>query len=113
MLIVIFFVLGTYSGFLQAGVGFLFVALFAFQGIDLIRANGIKAPLILMFTGVSMVLFIFTGLLNWTAGLSLAGGQFFGAKFGVRLQVLKGQKWVRTVLILAILAFSIRLLLRG
>lgn len=112
-LIAIFFVLGTYSGFIQAGVGFLFVALFAFQGIDLIRANGIKAPLILVFTGVAMVLFMFTGLLNWVAGLSLAGGQFFGAKFGVRLQVLKGQKWVRTVLILAIVAFSIRLLLRG
>lgn len=111
-LIVIFFCLGIYSGFIQAGVGFLFVALFASQGIDLIRANGIKAPLILMFTGLAMVLFTFTGLLNWVAGLSLAGGQFFGAKFGVRLQVLKGQQWVRTVLIVAIVAFSIRLLLR-
>jgi uncharacterized membrane protein YfcA len=112
-LIVIFLVLGAYSGFIQAGVGFLFVALFAAQGIDLIRANGIKAPLILTFTGVAMVLFMFTDLLNWVAGLSLAGGQFFGAKFGVRLQVLKGQKWVRTVLIVAIIAFSIRLLLGG
>jgi len=113
LLIVAFFCLGIYSGFIQAGVGFLFVGLFASQGIDLIRANGIKAPLILMFTGLSMVLFTLTGLLNWGAGLSLAGGQFFGAKFGVRLQVLKGQKWVRSVLILAIVAFSLRLLLRG
>jgi len=112
-LLATFFCLGVYSGFIQAGVGFLFVALFASQGIDLIRANGIKAPLILLFTGLAVVLFSFTGLLNWAAGLSLAGGQFFGAKFGVRLQVLKGQKWVRTVLIMAIIAFSIRLLLRG
>lgn len=108
-----FFGLGIYSGFIQAGVGFLFVALFASQGIDLIRANGIKAPLILMFTGLAMVLFAFTGLLNWVAGLTLAAGQFFGAKLGVHLQVLKGQKWVRTVLIATIVAFSIRLLLRG
>jgi uncharacterized membrane protein YfcA len=108
-----FFGLGIYSGFIQAGVGFLFVALFASQGIDLIRANGIKAPLILMFTGLAMVLFTFTGLLNWVAGLTLAGGQFFGAKLGVHLQVLKGQKWVRSVLIVTIVAFSIRLLLRG
>ena len=112
-LIVAFFGLGIYSGFIQAGVGFLFVALFASQGIDLIRANGIKAPLILMFTGLAIALFAFTGLLNWVAGLTLAGGQFFGAKFGVRLQVLKGQRWVRSVLILAIVAFSIRLLLGG
>jgi uncharacterized membrane protein YfcA len=113
LLIGTFFVLGTYSGFIQAGVGFLFVALFASQGIDLIRANGIKAPLILMFTGLATALFAFTGLLSWVAGLSLAVGQFFGAKFGVHLQVLKGQKWVRSVLILAIVAFSIRLFLRG
>ncbi len=112
-LAVAFFGLGVYSGFIQAGVGFLFVALFASQGIDLIRANGIKAPLILMFTGLAIVLFTFTGLLNWVAGLTMAGGQFFGAKLGVRLQVLKGQKWVRSVLIVAIVAFSIRLLLRG
>lgn len=112
LLLLTFFGLGIYSGFIQAGVGFLFVALFASQGIDLIRANGIKAPLILMFTGLAMVLFMFTGLLNWVAGLSLAAGQFFGAKFGVRLQVLKGQKWVRTVLIVTIVAFSLRLLLR-
>lgn len=113
LLVGAFFCLGIYSGFIQAGVGVLFVSLFASQGIDLIRANGIKAPLILMFTGLSMVLFTFTGLLNWVAGLSLAGGQFFGAKFGVRLQVLKGQKWVRSVLIVAIVAFSLRLLLGG
>lgn len=106
-----FFGLGTYSGFIQAGVGFLFVILFASEGIDLIRANGIKAPLILLFTGLAIVLFSFTGLLDWTAGLTLAGGQFFGAKFGVYLQVLKGQKWVRSVLIVAIVAFSLRLLL--
>ena len=112
-LTVAFFGLGTYSGFIQAGVGFLFVALFAAQGIDLIRANGIKAPLILMFTGLAMLLFAFTGLLDWVAGLTMASGQFFGAKLGVHLQVLKGQKWVRTVLIVAIVAFSIRLLLRG
>ena len=112
-LVLVFFVLGIYSGFIQAGVGFLFTAVFAAQGIDLIRANGIKAPLILMFTGLAMVLFAFTGLLSWVAGLSLAVGQYFGSKFGVRLQVLKGQRWVRTVLILAIVAFSIRLLLRG
>jgi uncharacterized membrane protein YfcA len=108
-----FFCLGIYSGFIQAGVGFLFTAVFAYQGIDLIRANGIKAPLILMFTGLSIVLFTFTGLLDWTAGLTMAGGQYFGSKFGVHLQVLKGQKWVRSVLILAIVAFSISLLLRS
>lgn len=111
--VVVFFALGLYSGFIQAGLGFLFLAFFASQGIDLVRGNALKAPLILAFTGLAIVLFAFGGLLDWGAGLSLAAGQFFGAKLGVHLQVLKGQAWVRNVLTVAIVVFAIRLLVGG
>lgn len=107
-----FFGLGLYSGFIQAGVGFMFLALLSSNGLDLIRSNAVKAPLILAFTALAVVLFAFGGLLDWTAGLSLAAGQFFGARLGVRLQVLKGQAWVRNVLTVAIVIFAIRLLTR-
>ena len=106
-----FFILGIYSGFIQAGIGFLFLALLSWQGLDLVRSNALKAPLILAFTGVAIVLFAFTGLLDWVAGLNLAAGQFFGAKLGVHLQVLKGKVWVRNVVTVAIVVFAIRLLL--
>jgi uncharacterized membrane protein YfcA len=105
-----FFGLGAYSGFVQAGVGFLFTALLASQGLDLVRANGVKAALILAYAGVAIVLFWFTGLLDWVAGLTLSAGQFFGSKAGVRLQVLRGQEWVRTVFILALVGFSLQLI---
>lgn len=107
-----FFGLGLYSGFIQAGVGFLFLALLSSQGLDLVRANAVKVPLILVFTLLAVVLFQINGLLDWRAGLSLAAGQFFGAKLGVHLQVLKGQAWVRNVLTVAIVVFAIRLLTR-
>jgi hypothetical protein len=112
-LLVAFFGLGAYAGFIQAGVGFLFTALLAAQGLDLIRANGVKAALILVYAGVGIALFAFTGLLDWVAGLTLAAGQFFGSKAGVRLQVLKGQAWVRMVIVLAIVAFSLQLVFGG
>jgi hypothetical protein len=105
-----FFGLGAYSGFVQAGVGFLFTALLASQGLDLVRANGVKAALILAYAALAMVLFWFTGLLDWVAGLTLSMGQFFGSKAGVRLQVIKGQEWVRMVFILAIVGFSLQLI---
>jgi len=107
---VAFFGLGVYSGFVQAGVGFLFTALLASQGLDLVRANGVKAALILAYAGLAIVLFWFTGLLDWVAGLTLSAGQFFGSKAGVRMQVLRGQEWVRTVFILAIVGFSLQLI---
>ena len=46
----LFFVLGCYSGFIQAGVGFLFLALLSANGLDLVRGNAVKVPLILAFT---------------------------------------------------------------
>jgi len=108
-----FFVLGLYSGFIQAGVGFLFLALLSANGLDLVRGNAVKVPLILAFTALALALFAWNGVLDWSAGLLLAGGQFFGAQLGVRLQVLKGQGWVRKVLTVAIVAFAIRLLVGG
>lgn len=105
-----FFGVGLYSGFIQAGIGFLFLALMASNGVDLVRGNALKAPLIMAFTALSVILFAMNGMLDWVAGLNLAAGQFFGAKLGVHLQVLKGQAWVRNVLTAAIVVFAIRLL---
>jgi uncharacterized membrane protein YfcA len=107
-----FFLLGCYSGFIQAGIGFLFLALLSANGLDLVRGNAVKVPLILAFTALAIPLFALGGNLDWVAGLSLASGQFFGAKLGVHLQVLKGQAWVRNVLTVAIVIFAIRLVLR-
>ncbi|MBT8487584.1 MAG: sulfite exporter TauE/SafE family protein, partial [Gemmatimonadetes bacterium] len=108
-----FFGLGLYSGFIQAGVGFLFLALLAANGLDLVRANAVKVPLILAFTVLAVIIFTYNGMMDWRAGLMLAAGQFFGAKFGVRLQVLKGQEWVRRVLTVTIVIFAIRLIAGG
>jgi uncharacterized membrane protein YfcA len=104
-----FFGLGLYSGFVQAGVGFLFTALLSAQGLDLVRSNGVKNAIVLSYSAMALGLFMFTGLLDWPAGLTLALGQYFGSRAGVRLQVLKGQAWVRVVFLLAIVGFSIQL----
>lgn len=108
-----FLALGFYSGFIQAGIGFLFLALLSANGLDLVRANAVKVPLILAFTIVAVGIFTYAGMLDWGAGLTLAAGQYVGAKLGVHLQVLKGQDWVRKVLTVAIVAFAIRLLVGG
>jgi uncharacterized membrane protein YfcA len=106
-----FFLLGCYSGFIQAGVGFIFLALLSANGLDLVRGNAVKVSLVLALMAFAIPIFAYAGLLDWTAGLTLAAGQFFGAKLGVHLQVLKGQVWVRKVLTVAILALAIKLVL--
>ena len=108
-----FFLVGVYGGFIQAGVGFILLTITSANGLDLIRGNAVKAPLVFLFTLATVVLFTYSGMINWGMGLALAAGQILGATFGVRLQILKGQDWVRHVLTLIILACAFRLMVMG
>jgi len=108
-----FFGLGFYSGFIQAGVGFLFLALLSAAGLDLLRGNAVKVVMVLVLTIVSIPMFALGGMMEWVAGLTLAVGQYFGGILGVHLQVLKGQAWVRNFLTVTIVLFALRLFFGG
>lgn len=105
--------LGFYSGFIQAGVGFLFLALLSAGGLDLVRGNAVKVSMILVLTLISIPMFAAGGMMEWVAGFTLAVGQYFGGILGVHLQVLKGQAWVRNVLTVTIVLFALRLFFGG
>ena len=106
----IFFVVGLYGGFIQAGIGFLILATLTAGGLDLVRGNAMKVTLVLAFTPLALALFAWNGKVDWAMGFSLAAGNFLGALLGVRLQVLKGHRWVRGVVTVTIVLFAIRLL---
>ena len=108
-----FFLVGVYGGFIQAGVGFLILAVTSAGGLNLIRGNAMKVPLILAFTIPALILFAMSDKVDWAMGLALAAGNFLGALFGVHLQVLKGHEWVRNVVAVTIILFAIRLLVSG
>ena len=78
-------------------------------------ARAIRNELLTHHTSSPLALgiFAYNGRVEWITGLVLAGGTFIGALIGVRLQVLKGQKWVRGVLTATIVVFAIRLLVAG
>jgi len=109
----IFFLLGAYGGFLQAGFGFVALAVLSVWGLDLVRANAVKVALVLAFTPIALGIFAFNGLVDWTMGVSLAAGNVIGGLAGVHLQVVRGQKWVRGVITATVVIFGIRLLMMG
>lgn len=111
--VAIFFLVGLYGGFIQAGVGFVILAVTSVAGMDLIRGNAMKVTLVLAFTPVALALFAWNGQVHWGMGIALAGGNLLGGLAGVRLQVLKGNNWVRGVVTVTIVAFAIRLLWSG
>jgi uncharacterized protein len=113
LLIGIFFSVGVYGGFVQAGLGFIMLAVTSAFGLDLIRGNAVKVTLVLIFTPVALAMFAYGGMVDWRLGFALAAGNFLGALAGVRLQVLKGQTWVRHVVTATIVVFALRLLFTG
>ena len=82
------------------------------RGVEILN-DAVKVTLVLIFTPVALGIFAYNGRVDWTAGIALAVGAFLGALLGVRLQVLKGQKWVRGVVTTMVVLFAIRLLVAG
>jgi len=107
---VVFFFIGIYGGFIQAGVGLLVItALRLLTGIDLVRTNAMKVFVIFFYTVVALGIFIIKDKVNWYLGPTLAIGNACGAGLGSDWAVEKGDKWIKVVLIVAVVAFAIRL----
>jgi uncharacterized membrane protein YfcA len=104
-----FFAVGVYGGFVQAGVGFLILAVTTLAGLDLVQGNALKVFCVLAFTVVSLSIFSWKGLVNWPLGLTLAAGNTAGALVGARLTVLKGHRWIRQVVTVTVILFALRL----
>jgi uncharacterized protein len=104
-----FFGLGFYGGFIQAGVGFLFLAVIPFAGLDLVKGNAVKVLTILTFTPISLAIFAASGKVDWLLGASLAAGSLTGAFLGVRLTVLMGHKWLKVAVTVTVVLFAIKL----
>jgi uncharacterized membrane protein YfcA len=105
----LFVVAGFYGGFVQAGVGFLVLAATTVSGLDLVRGNAVKVLVILLVTIAALVLFTWDGKVRWFEGLALAAGGVGGSLVGVRLAILKGDRWLRGVVTLAIVTFAVLL----
>lgn len=104
--LVLFFFIGMYGGFLQAGVGiFLLAGLVLGIGYDLVRANAVKVFIILAFTISSLLVFMINGQVLWGMGLLLAVGNSLGAWAAARMAVERGANFVRWLLI-AVVAVS-------
>jgi uncharacterized membrane protein YfcA len=103
--------IGFYGGFLQIGVGFLFMAaLFYLLKLDLVLVNMHKVFIILIYTVPALLIFLLTGNVNWELGLSLAAGSAIGAWIGAHVSVKGGEKAIRIILAVVILFMAAKLL---
>lgn len=108
---VIFFFIGAYGGFIQAGVGiFLLAGLVLGVGYDLVRANAVKVLIVLCFTVFAMVVFMINDQILWGLGLLLAVGNAGGGWLAARLAIERGAGLVRWFLIAVVVVSAAKLL---
>lgn len=103
--------IGFYGGFIQAGVGMLFmVVLYNLVGLDLLRVNANKVFIVSLYTLPALAVFIRSGNVAWKTGLILAVGNSVGALIGTSISMGKGEGAIRMVVGVALFLMAIRLL---
>lgn len=96
----LFFFLGLYGGFIQAGAGLFIIATFVLgAGYDLMKANLMKLLIILLYTPIVIGVFIMNNHIHYMLGILLAIGAIIGAIIGSKLALKKGTKFIRYMLL--------------
>jgi uncharacterized membrane protein YfcA len=107
----LFFAIGVYGGFIQAGVGiFLIAGLVLGAGYNLVGANAVKNMIVLIFTIAALAVFVLNDQVRWGLGALLAVGSAAGAWLAAHLAVEKGARFVHWVLVVILSLSAIALL---
>lgn len=106
----LFFGVGLYAGAFQAGVGIPLLFALLHAGWDSVRANAIKVAVVAVATLVAVPVFATQGQIAWLPAALLAAGFTAGGSLGAHLAVRGGERLVRPVLAVAVVALAARML---
>lgn len=110
----VFFLIGIYGGFIQAGVGIIIIAaLSLLTGFSLVKINSIKVFVVAIYIFSSLSIFVLNGKVDWGTALILALGNGTGSFFASTLAVKKGEKLVKIVLTIAVILMGSYLFYRS
>ncbi len=107
---IVFFFIGIYGGFIQAGVGFIIIAALTSIGrLNLVDTNSHKVFIVGIYTLFALLVFAFNNKICWTVGMALAAGNGLGGWVGSHWAVAMGERWIRLVLTICVVAMAIKL----
>lgn len=106
----VFFVIGVYAGFIQAGTGFLLIlSLSYFYNLSLVKSNAIKTLIAFFLIVGAIYVFAINNQINYKYGIFLAIGNAIGGWIASRWSVKKGDKTIKIFMIVAVSAMAIKL----
>lgn len=107
----IFIPIGIYGGFIQMGMGLIFVAATVLiSKYDIVSSNALKVMAVMLYTIFSLIIFQYNGLIEWKAGLLIgigaASGGYAAAHFSSRYK--NAPLWTYRFLMLVVIIIIIR-----
>lgn len=105
-----FFLFGIYGGFINAGLGFIIILFLHYVNhMTLVRSNATKVAVVFIYTLAALAVFVINDKVDWQVGLVLAIGNGSGAWLASRVSVNKGDGFIKTFLIVMVLAMAVKL----
>ena len=107
---VVFFFIGIYGGFVNAGIG-LVVMLFLsyFNKMNLVKVNATKSIVILIYTAAAFLIFLYNDLVNFPYGISIALGTLYGGWKASVISVERGEGIIKIFMIISLIIISVKL----
>lgn len=105
--------IGFYIGFIQAAAGILILLyLGIMHGVSLIYANALKVVITMLLTVVSLSIFSINHMhIDITRGLLLSASTSIGGVIGAKMAIRRGEKLIRVILAIVIIASAAKLTL--
>ena len=107
---IVFFFVGVYGGFVNAGIGFVIMLFLHFYNrMNLVRVNATKVVIVLVYTLGAFLTFVFNDLVDYSYGFCLAIGAVIGGWNASRFAVKKGEKVIKIFLVISVFIISFKL----
>jgi hypothetical protein len=108
--IIIFFFLGIYGGFINAGIGFLMLLVLPYvNGLSLLKSNVTKVFVVASYSISAIIVFVIENKINYGIAFILTIGNASGAWFASRWSVKKDDKLINKLLILTVSILAVKL----
>jgi uncharacterized membrane protein YfcA len=109
----LFLGVGFYGGFIQMGMGIVFLAVMVLLArYSLIDANAVKIVVVGIYTTLAIAIFQYKGLIDWKIGLIMAIGQTIGgyytAVFAAKYE--QANLWAHRVLVVVVVLALVKML---
>ena len=108
--LILFFIIGVYAGFIQAGTGFLLILGFTyFNNLSLVKSNAIKTLVVFLLTVGAIYVFLINQQINFKYGILLAIGNAIGGWTASRWSVKKGDRTIQIFMIVMVSLMAVKL----